>query len=227
MYNFGNKRMVTNGLVLCVDPMNPKSYGANIYDLSGKEHNITLNTVTHNNNKFIFDATNNGYVRILDSNFLTPTSSISFGCYIKCDWATTSNFRFVSKTQGGGYQIGLNEGTYYNNFGVLININNVYSTLTHSNITTGWHYNMNTYDGQTFKLYFDGKLIKSIGVVGNIRYAISNSLLLGAEPANYLDVAAGSYLTGEIGLVQLYNRALTEAEVLQNFNSIKNRYNIK
>ena len=36
----------------------------------------------------------------------------------------------------------------------------------------------------------------------------------------------GSYFNGRIAIVQAYNRALTAAEVLQNYNALKSRFGL-
>jgi hypothetical protein len=40
------------------------------------------------------------------------------------------------------------------------------------------------------------------------------------------DDATVRYFTGNIALAQLYNRALTAAEISQNFNALRGRYNV-
>jgi hypothetical protein len=39
-------------------------------------------------------------------------------------------------------------------------------------------------------------------------------------------VSEGGFFNGNVGNVQIYNRALTQAEITQNFNALRGRYGI-
>ena len=71
-----------------------------------------------------------------------------------------------------------------------------------------WHHVGAVYDGVTFYLYVDGKLDASEESTGNI--AVSSYPLLIGENAE----ATGRFWTGLIDEVMIYNRALSEGEVM-------------
>jgi hypothetical protein len=82
-----------------------------------------------------------------------------------------------------------------------------------------WHHITGTNDGSTSKLYIDGvfnsKATESGGII-----SVYPNITLG------LWQNGGRYLNGNISTTQIYNRALTAAEVSQNFNALRGRYGI-
>jgi hypothetical protein len=78
------------------------------------------------------------------------------------------------------------------------------------------------YDGNTdFKLYINGILASTFTSIGTKIYKTSGNLLI-ASPTQ----GGWSTFLGNIYLLQGYNRALSAAEVLQNFNAQKARFGL-
>jgi hypothetical protein len=48
----------------------------------------------------------------------------------------------------------------------------------------------------------------------------------GSQFINIASYDAGNYLTGRMGVIQVYNRVLTAQEIKQNFNATRDRYGI-
>ena len=95
-------------------------------------------------------------------------------------------------------------------------INNAYSF--YSSMTTGWRHIVATYDKSNRKLYVDGVLRDTDAMTAAIATS-SNPVEIGRYAGNT------SYeYDGDIAQPRIYNRALTAAEVLQNYNSGKNTY---
>jgi hypothetical protein len=57
--------------------------------------------------------------------------------------------------------------------------------------------------------------------VGTLRSWQSNPLLIGGSPSGTTQVA-----TGNISSAQMYSRALTQSEILNNFEILRERYSI-
>ena len=121
-------RIVTSGLVLALDAAERLSYprtGTTWRDLSGNNNNGTLtNGPTFNagnQGSIVFDGVDD-YVGIPHTSILAPTSQISYGAWaFLSNWNITNDLRLLSKTQSGGYNIGLNEATIGDgNFGGII-----------------------------------------------------------------------------------------------------------
>ena len=79
------------------------------------------------------------------------------------------------------------------------------------------------------KLYVDGQLIQTINLtsIGNQATGSSDYLLIGGLDKG---VAYGhgiiSLMTGSIGAVQVYTKALIDEEVLHNFDATKSRFGL-
>jgi len=98
------------------------------------------------------------------------------------------------------------------------------SPIAHANYSTTdvndgeWHYGVATYDGSQVKIYVDGVLESTNSRSGN---QTPSSLRVGSNNAG-----ASEFFNGDIPLVKLYNRVLTAAEITNNYNAYKNRFNI-
>jgi hypothetical protein len=75
-----------------------------------------------------------------------------------------------------------------------------------------WHHVTGVYDGATVKLYIDGLLIGSADAAGDIDYSEAGPLIFG----DYR-VATELPFRGGIDEVKLYDRALSEQEIVQSF----------
>lgn len=73
-------------------------------------------------------------------------------------------------------------------------------------IDNNWHHLVTTYDGSTLKIYVDGVLKKSAPATGNLKTTTAN-LILGNQ-------SSVNFFRGNIDEVAVFNRALTQEEVL-------------
>ena len=116
--------------------------------------------------------------------------------------STTDNVYFVYGFQNNEFAYTTAENTGLTGIGTWVNI-------------TG------TYDENYRKIYINGNLITSAADNRKLATA-SGNFTLGAE--NYTQT---NYpLTGKIPITLVYNRALTAAEVLQNYNALKDRFGL-
>ena len=210
-----NPAIVTDGLVLCVDAANSKSYpgsGSTFFDLSGNNrHGTLLNSPAHDTEAggcFHFDATNE---RISLPINLQNTQYTVMGI---ARYATSSgNGRVISATNNwlmGWYAN--NTSYYYANSGWVHTGNGGH--------TTDWICFAATGDtvAENYKLYRNGVLIKTRTVSGANG---PNGITLGgwgngsAEASNC-----------KVAYVNAYRRVLTDAEVRQNYNALKGRFGL-
>jgi prepilin-type N-terminal cleavage/methylation domain-containing protein len=155
-----------------------------------------------------------GFVEVPYSSALAPTPAVTFGAWIKPN-NLSADQRVISKTQTGGYQLSFNEGTCPGEICGFVFVGGGYHVVRHpvSALTVGkWHHLMASYDGETFKLYLDGKEIGSNATPsGPIQYSIANALCIGNEPG--ATCTDGSFFNGHIDEVRIYAKSLTAREV--------------
>ncbi len=231
-------KVVTSNLVLYLDAANPKSYsesGTIWSDISGTLNNGTLTNAptfnTANSGYFSFNGTNQ-YCAISYTPTLTPTEQISTESFAYlADWNILTSMRILSKTQTGGYSITINDGAPISSgyMGILAYIGGSYraARVALNTLSSGWHHFVGTFDGQYLRFYVDGNNVDTYNhaSTSTISYSNNNVFVIGAEPGAGSSIAGG-YFTGSISNVKVYNRALTAAEISQNFNANRGRFGI-
>jgi hypothetical protein len=80
-------------------------------------------------------------------------------------------------------------------------------------------------------MYIDGINVSTYdhGSVASISYSANNSLMIGAEPGSGSTISwpsGATYFLGRISTVRVYNRALSTAEIQQNYIATKSRYGL-
>jgi hypothetical protein len=224
--------LITDGLLLRLDPANIKSYqgsGSSFKDLTTNVVDFTLvGSPTYNTNGyFTFNGTNQ-YASRAHTSIIKPTSAISVEQWLNADdWNAGTSAAYkcaLSCTQGGGYSHNIWSGNFYS----YIYAGGKYLTPSASvSNFVGWHHFVTTFDGRYAKLYIDGSLANTddYGSANRTMTYASNSIFLGAE-AGASTTPEGYYWQGKIATTAIYNKALSDAEILQNFNNTKVRYNI-
>jgi len=82
-----------------------------------------------------------------------------------------------------------------------------------------WLHIVTTFNGSLYSSYVNGVA----GPTTNLSFSISSSTFTIALSTNQ---AAENYFSGKVGIARIYNRALSAAEILQNFNALRGRYGI-
>ena len=83
--------------------------------------------------------------------------------------------------------------------------------------------NLSTASGVSAKLYLNGVEIDSFsGATIDIASMATSSFLIGKPYSTSL----GRRYNGQVAAVKVYNRALTAAEIKQNFNALRGRFGI-
>jgi hypothetical protein len=210
-----NPKIVTDGLVLCLDAANRKSYpgsGNTWFDLSGNGNNGTLvNEPTFSNGVMNLDGIND-YVTgtVIASNTWTMSlwykSNTITGALVYYPFSTSS-------TTGIGFG-----GTFDSN-----TINRWYFFDSSTNfsvasiVVSQWYNMIVAKTGTTYNFYTNGKL------------SLANQTGLNLSVATYnvgRRVDGIWYANGSIGIASIYNRTLSSQEIQQNFNATRGRYGI-
>jgi len=235
-------KVVTNGLVLALDAANVKSYpgsGTAWRDLSGNNYSGSLvNGPTFNSangGSIVFDGVDdytqiNNPSNIQSQNFsvsvwvnpLAPTNAIVDildydhtssplqGWVLQSEDATTNRYYYFGYYTGTSFQpsTGLGAGR-----GIQI------TNSTWQNITY-------TKSGTSVLGYLNG--IQSVNYTGNtatVSYQSGRNLRIGGVISTGSGVG-NRYYKGNVSNLQIYNRALSASEILQNYNALKSRFNL-
>lgn len=196
-------------------------------DLSGNGNNATLI------NTPIYNSSNNGYFTF---NGTTQYGTISESTSLRnISTITIESFFYLNSYAIWAGIIGRNDNTksvYGLNFSpstqrLRFNYNNVSpwtnNVETTATVSTGqWIYGAATYDGTNVRMYLNGSLDKTQNI---------GSIVFDTNAGFPIDIAfdnpgADEYLNGRIGYISIYNRALSNTEISQNFNSLKGRYGL-
>jgi hypothetical protein len=217
-------QIITKDLVLYLDAGNINSYpgsGTTWTDLSGNGYNGTLvNGPTYN-------SANNGYLIFNGSNqnVTIPNASIPTGNLLSfCVWnygittqqSSVVESRDVNGTRTLNIHLPWSDGTVYFDCGG----DRLSKAASNANYQ-GWHYwcfTKNVSTGQ-MKIFLDGVAwANSTGNVGSINATTAARLCSYAINTTYHNAY--------IGNVKIYNRALSTAEILQNYNIQKSRFGL-
>jgi len=219
-------RIVTDGLVLCLDAANPQSYpgsGTVWADLSGNGNNGTLiNGPTFNSGNsgsIVFDGTDD-YVESLNTLGLSGTNPRTYGVWVKIRTYLDNSGIIRTGTQGvSNSDMSLETTTTPGTF----TFNGWVSDFDFSVSSDfyGWHYLVIAYNGTQGLGYADGILKNSNTFTST---APNSKLQLGSDRAS--GAVQGNNLDGSIASTQIYNRALSASEVLQNYESTKARFGL-
>jgi hypothetical protein len=221
--------IVRSGLVLALDAADRNSYpgsGTTWRDLSGNNNNGTLtNGPTYNSangGSIVFDGSDD-LVNCGNGSSLAITGDISI-----CMWVYITSFSgyngLVGKTSAnslpGSYDSYTNAGGGIVSF-LRGNGDFAFSTVSSTNpltINTWQHIGM-TMTGTTVAHYLNGNA-NGGGTLSTTVGDNGSSVYIGNRGDNFTD------MNGRIASTQIYNRALSQAEVLQNYNAVKSRFGL-
>ena len=248
-----NPQIVTEGLVLCLDAGNVKSYpgtGTTWTDLSGVGNNGTLaNGPTYSNNTISLDATDDTVSLPFNLSYLPALSNFSMEIWVKLNSFPTA---LASANQYGNKQrAGVLFGSAYyggvalywtgNEFGTSCNTyayirgkdayrnSSIYSIPS---VNTWIHFVIvNNYSSLKFQFYVNGSLYSE--VTGPTQeYESSYIPIAGNIGISKPQVDGGgtlnySCLPCSVSSAKVYkNKALTATEVQQNFNALRGRHGV-
>ena len=198
-----------------------------IIDLAGNDDNGLFGNGTVANMP-VYDFYNNGTLRFdgvndyifLNNSQLNIASSITVEAWVKYNVQGGYNARAYSVITCKGYPWTwlLEDQSGQFNFRISTSVtadSNVNSSYSHGLNT--WNHVVGTYDGASQKIYVDGILRSSTSLSGTINVS-SNDALVGTY--NYGDYC----LTGNVGVVRVYQKALSAAEVAQNYEAQKSKF---
>ena len=217
---FAGPDIVENGLVLCLDAGNRKSYsgsGTVWNDISGNGRTATINGSPVFENGY-FDITGDTtYISMPNSGLVPRTNDFTYSCWINFDafdsndtifengsWTDTLLFRHQSNNGIRVYAEGVLRGTFswVATAGVWYNI-----VFKRESDTASCFIN-NVSTGTPFAMSVD------------INLANQNLWLMRSQHTT------NQFTNGKIATFSIYNRALSNNEIQQNFNATRGRFGI-
>jgi hypothetical protein len=225
-------RIVTDGLVLCLDAGNPKSYpgsGTTWTDLSGNGNNGTLtNGPTYNSSNggsIAFDGTNdyiNGSVGTLNAPFtfevfgkFNNTSQYNYEYFGSVGGFSTNSMISISKIGTQDVNSSYHGFMYvYTGSGEAKKTNIDLRSTSYQHLTVVLLQNFPYI--KVYKNGVEGSMVDSLSAPINT----NGNFRIGTWANNTW------WLNGNIASVKVYNRALTASEIQQNFNALRGRFGI-
>lgn len=231
-------KIVTDGLVLYLDAANTKSYvsGSTTWnDISRGGNNGTLV------NGPVYSGTSGGSIvfdgvddRVQFPDFDYGRSGCTVAAWVKYN-ATVGGYKegVVSKWQTGANtsneflltsnDVGQNSPKYATFYIYNTNNTTVSAVDTSTIMVPGvWYYLLGTFDGTYARVYLNGAY-KALGLSSSptIKTVTSQPITLASFGSSF------QYNTlCNIATTQIYNRALSSVEVLQNYNATKSRFGL-
>jgi hypothetical protein len=229
MSSIGGSNIVTTGLVLALDAANRRSYvsGSSVWnDISGNRYTGSLvngpSFDSTNLGSIVFDGVDD-YVSVSKQTALVNATQFTISAWIKRANPLSKFILYQGANINDDVSFELwDDGNAYFEVG---NGSNSYGYV--ANTSVNWQQLVMVFDGtqssnNTRLKAFINSIPQSLNYVSTIPstsgpsnsvFSIGNSQGIG-----------GNFSTGNIASVQIYNRALSSEEVLQNYEALKSRY---
>ena len=237
MGTFYNPKIVTDGLILNLDAANTKSYpgsGTTWTDLSKENNHATLSNFSVgslNGGTLTADGANS-FAEINAAASLQP-ASITIEAMVKPIYNGQNYANVISYPP--------NDDAHQSPWMIYaIYLQHVSGNITSRPIVTRiggtsqtssvgafdfnvWNHLVMSFHNTTIKFYRDGSVHSTHTIADStINYSgyENQNVFIGQNPSGSED------FEGEYSNIRLYNRALTDAEVLQNYNALKGRFGL-
>jgi len=221
--------IATSGLILCLDAGNTRSYpgsGTTWTDISRNGYNGTLiNSPSYsslNGGVLSFNGSNTN-VNLGNASIFMPTGAITVSMWVNSTVVNSYKKMFVTVSSGSqtidGIYMSFGPNPYYSYTGI--------GTASGGNVTAGygsplsantWYNICGTYNGAIISHYVNGILSGTASQSGAIKNA-GIGRISGYDNNN-------ETWSGYINNFCMWNRQLSAAEVVQNYNAIRGRYGL-
>ena len=226
--------VVTDGLVAYWDAGNRVSYpgaGTVWTDLVSGRVGTFYNDTTSGAHGPDFFSGNMGYLEFdgtdawvkgpVDGSDMNLNDHLTMSCWAWWDTSTQNGIWAKNKAGTMQYGMGRYAGSRYFYVGIFAGSWGDYPTATVLN-NDQWYHLTATYDRAYVRLYIDGVFIREIAetdpISGDGTYFSMGGVAWSAA------TIPTEWLAGRLSTVQVYDCALTAAEVLQNYNATKGRF---
>lgn len=224
--------IVTSGLKLHLDAGNVASYtgtGTAWADISSNGNNgVLTNGPTYNSANggiIVFDGVND-YLNCEPSAYLTGLIDITASIWVKpliLPGTTYQYYPLITRYAGSnGWDIGYsrNKNFFFGGREIAADSNWLGATTTSTYEVNTWNNVVGAKSGNNWKIYVNGVLQNSFtGGTGTIPFD-AKKLRIGAASFDLV------FSKISVSNAMIYNRALSDAEVLQNYNALRGRFGL-
>ena len=223
----GGPNIITDGLVFAVDAADKNSYpgsGTTWTDLAGSDNGTLTNGPT-------FDSGNGGSIDFDGSDDYVSTTfdatggiNVTFCFWVKIDVFSDGGYIVDQSTGATGFGIRTITSGDIQTFARNSNNTSVNSVFPLDGLlsTNTWYNMCFKYTTNQQKSYLNGVLVSTDTItLDTISVDSTNNMVIGSR-----NDAADGYFNGKISYIQIYNNALTDAEITQNYNALKGRFGL-
>jgi hypothetical protein len=231
--------LVTTGLTYHLDIGVTASYsgsGSTVNDLSGSGlgSSTLYNTPTYTGGYLTFNGSSQ---YLLTSNLVSKFNSPSNTTLTLETWVYAASDNGVVVDELGQTAISPATGWRDPNIEIVsgsakmsVWAGGVQTTTAGTFLRNQWNHLALTYDGTTLRTYINGVAGSTSTIARQAPWiyaaAGSTNLYYGLFNADSTNMGDGSYLAGNLGQFRVYTRALSAAEVTQNYTASKSRYRL-
>lgn len=229
---------ITDGLFLCLDAADAKSYpgsGTTWYDTSGNNNHFTINASAYKSDgaKYMSFSGSYGCAVSASGSDVGATGSCSAVVWTRIlnsasDWRTlfrgeTSGADHQVIIQAGGWTIGMYDninGTGFNSSGYSQQSLPGYGTTAWNMLVWRWSSTQYSYYYYNFGYNDSPETLRGYNSSGNARFKC------GFKTIGAYNSGSPSQFWGDIAHLSVYNRYITDDEVLTHFNSRRGRFGL-
>lgn len=230
---FHSPSIITNGLILCIDAANIKSYsgsGTTVVDTIGKQSLSFIGATSWSSNPGSFDT--NAINATTDAGLLLANSitqndgtawsyefvwklitGVTTGTNVLCGigstvapWVSATSLTPLNTSWAMAYRDGT--GAFNNSL-----------TITSSRSDAWTHSIFTANTSRSVSFYVNGQLVNSVT-------AVNTQMIAGKIGGGYFSSPNYAALNGSIALTRIYNTTLSATDVTQNFNAVRGRFGL-
>ena len=237
-YAFGAPSIVQDGLVFYVDAANKDSYvsgSSDTFNILNKSISGSFSSTgmfeNINAGVFAFDGAGDTITTTSGLDFFNGADRFTVACWIKLADDGSQNKDIISKgnTSSNNTQFFIRKGKNSNGDKIFLFLDNAGSKYIGGASALSndrWYYIAGVYKGfessnnDKGEVYVDG-----VNDSNSFASSLPSSLVTTTQPLRIGEwQTAATDFDGNISCIQIYNKALSAAEVLQNYNALKGRF---
>ncbi|MBK8946422.1 MAG: T9SS type A sorting domain-containing protein [Ignavibacteriae bacterium] len=216
----------TNGLVAYYTlGNNLKDYSGNKNDgiVIGEDPITAIDRFEHQDSARFFNIQKKNFIQIQNSNSLDSFASITVSVWINSLGMTNDNQTIIGKWNGSlsnqSWTLDLSYHSTQPQFGIRRSNGEIVSLISNKSLAAGEWYNITcVYDGINTSLYINGKRDSMLTHTSNFSIIPANTTVtIGAH--DELITSDVNRFNGGIDDIRIYNRALSENEILALYNN--------